>query len=609
MAVRLFIGNLPYGATEADLRAHFAAVAEPSHIVMPVDRETGRPRGFAFVEFAERDVAEEVIKKFDAQPFQGRNLAVSEARAREDRPPPRPPRRWRRLRRPTTRWRLRRPRPAAASAAAWRRLRWSTARRRLRRSAPGRRRLRPPAARRPRSQRQLRPPAPPKRLRGAKKGAAAGTQAARPDQGAQRRPHLRRGRPRGRRAAPDRHRRHRDQRAEGRRTEDATERRAAPATSSELRRAGVDERSGRATDAYADCQRSIVEPLDRRGSTCSFRNSMRPSLSVKPDRRRQPASHRPRLARQRHRRALVQPRDQPEPVARCRRWRWPRRARPRRRLVHPDRALEAAAPACPRASAASRPAWARTRRRSRRGRRCRSRRSIAKVERRRRVVDRGSASRAARGARRARLRRRDRLAVPLQRAAGDTPPSGAASPRILGTPPVPSRPNGFDVQLAPALLVREALLRVLRPREILARRRRRTVCRSGSGRSCALRTPPRAAVATIARSAAHLVPTTSSRPTHAAARPRARACRRAWRSRSGGPGPARSPGCRNGEIGIAATPCSLRQPHRRSPRRRSLGDRRVVEHLEERAAARPAAGSACRRSATGTDRAAPGRTR
>lgn len=91
MAVRLFIGNLPYGATEADLRAHFAPIAEPSHVVMPVDRETGRPRGFAFVEFADRAVADEVIKKFDAQPFQGRNLAVSEARAREDRPPgPRP---------------------------------------------------------------------------------------------------------------------------------------------------------------------------------------------------------------------------------------------------------------------------------------------------------------------------------------------------------------------------------------------------------------------------------------------------------------------------------------------------------------------------------------
>ena len=92
MAVRLFIGNLPYGATEADLKSHFSPVAEPSHVVMPVDRETGRPRGFAFVEFVERAAAEEVIKRFDAQPFQGRSLAVSEARAREDRPPgaPRP---------------------------------------------------------------------------------------------------------------------------------------------------------------------------------------------------------------------------------------------------------------------------------------------------------------------------------------------------------------------------------------------------------------------------------------------------------------------------------------------------------------------------------------
>jgi cold-inducible RNA-binding protein len=90
LAVRLFIGNLPYGASEADLRAHFSSVAEPSHVAMPVDRETGRPRGFAFVEFVDRAVAEEVIRKFDSQPFQGRPLAVSEARAREDRPP-RPP--------------------------------------------------------------------------------------------------------------------------------------------------------------------------------------------------------------------------------------------------------------------------------------------------------------------------------------------------------------------------------------------------------------------------------------------------------------------------------------------------------------------------------------
>jgi RNA recognition motif-containing protein len=86
LAVRLFIGNLPYDTTDAELRAHLGAISPPSEVVLPLDRETGRPRGFAFVEFTERPVAEEVIRRFNAQPFKGRNLAVSEARAREDRP-------------------------------------------------------------------------------------------------------------------------------------------------------------------------------------------------------------------------------------------------------------------------------------------------------------------------------------------------------------------------------------------------------------------------------------------------------------------------------------------------------------------------------------------
>ena len=86
MAVRLFVGNMPYGATEADLRAHFAPVGNPSHIVIPVDRDTGRPRGFAFVEFLERDLAEQAVSRFDQQPFMGRSLSVSEARPREERP-------------------------------------------------------------------------------------------------------------------------------------------------------------------------------------------------------------------------------------------------------------------------------------------------------------------------------------------------------------------------------------------------------------------------------------------------------------------------------------------------------------------------------------------
>lgn len=92
MAVRLFVGNMPYGATEADLRAHFAPVGDPSQVVIPVDRETGRPRGFAFVEYLDRALAEAAVERFNQQPFMGRSLAVSEARPREERGPggPRP---------------------------------------------------------------------------------------------------------------------------------------------------------------------------------------------------------------------------------------------------------------------------------------------------------------------------------------------------------------------------------------------------------------------------------------------------------------------------------------------------------------------------------------
>lgn len=86
MSVRLFIGNLPYAASEAELRQHLSSVGEPSQVVLPMDRETGRPRGFAFVDYADRAVAEAAIKQFDQQPFKGRPLAVSEARPREERP-------------------------------------------------------------------------------------------------------------------------------------------------------------------------------------------------------------------------------------------------------------------------------------------------------------------------------------------------------------------------------------------------------------------------------------------------------------------------------------------------------------------------------------------
>lgn len=89
MAVRLFIGNLSYDVTEAELRAHCAALGPLAALALPTDRDTGKPRGFAFVEFRERADAEEAIRRLNHQMFKGRPLAVSEARVRGDHATPR----------------------------------------------------------------------------------------------------------------------------------------------------------------------------------------------------------------------------------------------------------------------------------------------------------------------------------------------------------------------------------------------------------------------------------------------------------------------------------------------------------------------------------------
>lgn len=88
MAVRLFVGNLPYDATEEEIRQHFSAVGTLSYVSIPLDRETGKKRGFAFVEFADAQQAQAAIQKLNNQPFKGRPLAVNEARAREAGPRP-----------------------------------------------------------------------------------------------------------------------------------------------------------------------------------------------------------------------------------------------------------------------------------------------------------------------------------------------------------------------------------------------------------------------------------------------------------------------------------------------------------------------------------------
>ncbi len=94
MPVRLFVGNLSYDATEAELREHFGTIGPVTYCYLPTDRETGRPRGFAFVEYGDDNNAQQAIARLNNQTFRGRPLAVKEAQPREARPPgagPRPP--------------------------------------------------------------------------------------------------------------------------------------------------------------------------------------------------------------------------------------------------------------------------------------------------------------------------------------------------------------------------------------------------------------------------------------------------------------------------------------------------------------------------------------
>lgn len=83
MGKRLYVGNLSYSTTEADLRDAFAATGhEVAEVKVVLDRDTGRPRGFAFVEMATDDGAQAAIEALNGKDLQGRTLAVSEARER-----------------------------------------------------------------------------------------------------------------------------------------------------------------------------------------------------------------------------------------------------------------------------------------------------------------------------------------------------------------------------------------------------------------------------------------------------------------------------------------------------------------------------------------------
>ena len=85
MGTKLFVGNLAYGTTSADLEGHFRQIGETTSAQVITDRESGRSRGFGFVEMASNDDAQRAISELDGKELQGRTINVSEARERAPR--------------------------------------------------------------------------------------------------------------------------------------------------------------------------------------------------------------------------------------------------------------------------------------------------------------------------------------------------------------------------------------------------------------------------------------------------------------------------------------------------------------------------------------------
>lgn len=80
MSKKLYVGNIPYSATDEGLEQLFSHVGTVVSAKVITDRVSGRSRGFGFVEMATEEEAEEAISKFNDADFQGRNMKVNEAR-------------------------------------------------------------------------------------------------------------------------------------------------------------------------------------------------------------------------------------------------------------------------------------------------------------------------------------------------------------------------------------------------------------------------------------------------------------------------------------------------------------------------------------------------
>ena len=85
MAKKLYVGNLSYNTSREQLHTLFSEVGEVVEVTVINDRETGRSKGFGFVEMATEEDAQEAIKRFNGQSVDNRNIVVNEARPREER--------------------------------------------------------------------------------------------------------------------------------------------------------------------------------------------------------------------------------------------------------------------------------------------------------------------------------------------------------------------------------------------------------------------------------------------------------------------------------------------------------------------------------------------
>ncbi|HYY42410.1 MAG TPA: RNA-binding protein [Pyrinomonadaceae bacterium] len=85
MSMKLYVGNLSFQTSSQDLQELFAKAGTVETANVVEDRDTGRSRGFGFVEMSNREEGEAAIQQFNGKEFNGRNLTVNEARPREDR--------------------------------------------------------------------------------------------------------------------------------------------------------------------------------------------------------------------------------------------------------------------------------------------------------------------------------------------------------------------------------------------------------------------------------------------------------------------------------------------------------------------------------------------